>query len=83
MAKHDHDEEMRDRQVKARLDLLRAQQGGGLLGITQHTPASENDRAQRDGDAWRPPLPTPMSGFAMALAAVVLALIAIYFAVLS
>ncbi|MCP4330266.1 MAG: hypothetical protein GY791_17715 [Alphaproteobacteria bacterium] len=68
-----------DKQVQARLDLLRAQHGGGLLGIGQDSPADEARQAKEAGDDWRPPLPAPMSGFATALAIVILVLLAIFF----
>ena len=73
----------RDRRTEARLALLRAQQGGGLLGIGQNASASEAVRAKETGDDWRPPLPAPMSGFGMAVAVAVLALIAVLVVMMS
>jgi hypothetical protein len=75
--------EDRDRRTEARLALLRAQHGGGLLGISQTAPASEAVRARQSGDDWRPPLPSPMSGFGMAVAVVVLALMVVLFVVMA
>jgi len=76
-------EEERDRRTEARLALLRAQQGGGLLGIGQSAPASEAVRAKQTGDEWRPPAPAPMSGFGMAITAAVLAMIVVLFFLMS
>ncbi len=83
MARKDREKQERDRQVQARLDLLRAQQGGGMLGIAQNAPASEAERAKQAVDDWRPPMPAPLSGFATALAIAVLALIVVLFILVS
>jgi hypothetical protein len=83
MAGSSDKEPNRDSRTEARLALLRAQQGGGLLGIGQNAPASEAVRAKQTGDDWRPPLPAPMSGFGMAIAIAVLAMIVVLFVLMA
>ena len=71
----DREQKDRDRLVAARLDLLRAQQGGGLLSISQNASAAEAVRARQEGDDWRPPPPAPMGRIGVTVAIALVAII--------